>query len=105
MSRPSASTPLNADPRVVVPDTTKITRYRTIDVDDLKLFYREARIPRHPRCCCCTAFRPSSICRATLFRRSRTVITSLRRIYQALVSPKRPNSKRSSTASSILTIT
>ena len=48
MSRPSASTPLNADPRVATPDTTKITRYRTIDVDGLKLFYREAGASEAP---------------------------------------------------------
>jgi hypothetical protein len=48
MSRPSASTPLNADPRAVTPDTTKITRYRTIDVDGLKLFYREAGASEAP---------------------------------------------------------
>ena len=48
MSRLSASTPLNADPRAVTPDTTKITRYRTIDVDGLKLFYREAGASEAP---------------------------------------------------------
>jgi pimeloyl-ACP methyl ester carboxylesterase len=42
MSHPSASTVLNADPRAVAIDSTRITRYRTIDVEGLNLFYRQA---------------------------------------------------------------
>jgi pimeloyl-ACP methyl ester carboxylesterase len=48
MSRPSASTSLNADPSAFTADSTKITRYRTIGVDGLSLFYREAGAPDAP---------------------------------------------------------
>ena len=42
MSRQSASTALNADPRASAAESAKITRYRTIVVGGLNLFYREA---------------------------------------------------------------
>ena len=64
MSRPSASTPLNADPRVVALETTKITRYRTIDVDALKLFYREAGASEAPALLLLHGFPTSSIARS-----------------------------------------
>ena len=46
MSRPSASTSLY--PSAFTADSTTITRYRTIGVDGLSLFYREAGAPDAP---------------------------------------------------------
>jgi hypothetical protein len=46
MSRPSQS--MNAPVRPTIAESTTITRYRTIDVDGLKLFYREAGAPEAP---------------------------------------------------------
>ena len=36
--------------------------YRTATVDGLKVFYRTAGDPKHPSCCCCTAFRLHRTC-------------------------------------------
>ncbi len=39
-----------------------MTRYRTLKVDDLEIFYREAGPPDAPACCSCTASRPRHAC-------------------------------------------
>jgi hypothetical protein len=36
--------------------------YKTVKIDMLSIFYREAVRPRTRRCCCCTASRPRRIC-------------------------------------------
>jgi hypothetical protein len=47
MSRPSQS--MNAPVRPTTAESITITRYRTVDVDGLKLFYREAGALRGSR--------------------------------------------------------
>ena len=47
MSLPSESTVVNARVSPTAPEST-ITRYRTVDVDGLKLFYREAGASEAP---------------------------------------------------------
>ena len=37
-------------------------RFNTVDVDGLKVFYREAGDQPVPRCCCFTASRVRAIC-------------------------------------------
>ena len=48
MSRPSESTAVDAHVSPTAAESTTITRYRTIDVDGLKLFYREAGASEAP---------------------------------------------------------
>ena len=39
--------------------------YRTVNIDGLDIFYREAGPKDAPTSCCCTASRPPRICSAT----------------------------------------
>ena len=89
MSRPSQL--MNAPVWLTTAKSTTVTRYHTVDVDGLKLFYREAGASEAPALLLLHGF-PT--------RRLRTVTTSSLRTYRASASPKRPNESASNTASS-----
>ena len=42
-----------------------VVHYRTVKVDGVDIFYREAGPPERRLCSCCTGFRPRPTCSAT----------------------------------------
>ena len=42
--------------------STSVTLHKTVDVDGLEIFYREAGPKDARQSCCCTAFRPPPRC-------------------------------------------
>jgi len=98
MSRQSQS--MNAPVTPTTAQSTIITRYRTIDVDGLKLFYREAGASEAPALLLLHGFPTSS-------HMYRDLIPALADRYYVIApdlpasaSPKRPNKNASNTASS-----
>jgi len=75
--------------------------FRKIDVDGLKIFYREAGSKDAPAMLLLQVFRAPAICSATSSRNSRIGFTSSRPTFPGSVSPIRRIAARSRTHSTI----